>query len=187
MRGGGISLHCWKSSWKNLQAIQDFLLDISLESLSNEINKKNTKKKSFKKVQGRWLVLCLLNWMIVKYLIKLIDHFSAAVKVYHSSSLVAKLKLKIWKSLMEKQNLDKRLLIDIEIKLEKINELVREGLSEKVSVYHITYRYIDSSCHTFEICFPPWFFYQSYLVRYWLIGWLKKPWEKNCGRRQFSK
>ena len=47
------------------------------------------KKKTFKKVQGRWLVLCLLNWMIVKYLIKLIDHFSAAVKVYHSSSLVA--------------------------------------------------------------------------------------------------
>ena len=36
---------------------------------------------------------------------------------------------------MEKQNLDKRLLIDIEIKLEKINELVREGLSEKVSVH----------------------------------------------------
>ena len=93
--------------------------------------------------------------MIVKYLIKLIDHFSAAVKVYHSSSLVAKLKLKIWKSLMEKQNLDKRLLIDIEIKLEKINELVREGLSEKVSVHNITYRYIDSSCHNFENCLPP--------------------------------
>ena len=51
--------------------------------------------------------------------------------------------------------LDKRLLIDIEIKLEKINELVREGLSEKVSVYHITYRYIDSSCHNFENCLPP--------------------------------
>ena len=32
--------------------------------------------------------------------------------------------------------LNKRLLIDIEIKLEKINELlVREGLSEKVSVH----------------------------------------------------
>ena len=51
--------------------------------------------------------------------------------------------------------LNKRLLIDIEIKLEKINELVREGLSEKVSVHNITYRYIDSSLHNLENFLPP--------------------------------
>ena len=59
--------------------------------------------------------------------------------------------------------LNKRLLIDIEIKLEKINELVREGLSEKVSVHNITYRYIDSSCHNFENLSPSMIFLSELL------------------------
>ena len=59
--------------------------------------------------------------------------------------------------------LNKRLLIDIEIKLEKINELVREGLSEKVSVHNITYRYIDSSLHNFGK-FSPSLICLSYLL-----------------------
>ena len=42
-------------------------------------------------------------------------------------------------------------------------------------IYHITYRYIDSSCHNFENCLPPWFFSQSCLGRQWLLSRLKIP------------